>query len=80
MASVRSSAHRRRSRSASASSPTVRRSLDFSLRIAAKRVYPILGSCNISLPHDWDINWRHSKRRRCGSSVYPILFPTYPRG
>ncbi|KAF5356315.1 hypothetical protein D9756_003889 [Leucocoprinus leucothites] len=67
MAFIRSSAHRRRSRSASTSSPTARRSPDDSLKTAAKRAYPIyaFGPSHTSLPHKWDVDaWRRGKRRR----------------
>ncbi|KAJ3571587.1 hypothetical protein NP233_g3662 [Leucocoprinus birnbaumii] len=62
-------AHRRRSRSASTSSPTARRSPDDSLRIATKRAaaYPnhASGSSPTSLTHKWDVDaWRRGKRRR----------------
>ncbi|KXN89894.1 hypothetical protein AN958_04898 [Leucoagaricus sp. SymC.cos] len=77
MASIRSTSHRRRSRSASNFPSLPRRSPDSSLRIAAKRVYPTHGLAHghTSTPHKWDVDaWRRGKRRRRGISVSTIPF------
>ncbi|KAF7784435.1 hypothetical protein Agabi119p4_600 [Agaricus bisporus var. burnettii] len=72
MTSTTSLKCRRRSRSASVTSSTARRSPDSPLRIAAKRAHPVhsVTPINHNLgTRKWDIDeWRRGKRRRCDPS------------
>ncbi|KAF8898597.1 hypothetical protein BD779DRAFT_1464742 [Infundibulicybe gibba] len=68
MASLRNPNHRRRSQSASNSSPVSRRSPDDAWRVATKRGY-YHQLTSPSSPQKWDVDvWRRGKRRRCDPS------------